>query len=731
MTQSESCPAGASASEWEVLLKSAALWPWALPVACAPAPHVHDGDARPPGKIPSQYVTEGGWFGLQKWTMLPPATIADVARWRKDTRLGYCLRLGASDALKDGGPRLLALDCDVDAASLADAILSTVEDWVGEPLPIRVREASPRWALLFAVEDAEPGEGMNKRVVTFGDNSNLEILGTGQQLVCAGRHPSGARYSWPHGFRALRVTMQDFNNLIDTIVTKHKGEMKRAGSNKPRPNGQTIETDDKLVSFLNVVGETNDGALKIECPWQNEHSDGAGGATSTIYFPEGHNGGNRGFKCLHSHCQNRNIGDLIEWARGKGYSDCEYPKHEESIEDLLLPFYSKKSEVYSATPDSVSIALSHPDFTGVEFKLDTFAMDVLIRHKNGDWRPLEDEDYIETQIILEKKKIGKKGPSRELTRDAIRAVARRNKFDSMCDFIDAYTPEWDGVERVKHIAHECFGAPETPYTMAWGEYAFTALYGRAYTKEGIKADIIPVLEGKQGCGKSTFVKKLAFSPEQFTEISFALKNEEILRRTNGCIVVEVPELAGTRKKEIEEFKAWVTTDTDKNTPKYIERAKRYPRRFIPWMTTNEQGYLFDPTGNRRFAPMEIKGKVNLKWLDENKPQLWAEARVLFNKNGIMQRELEPLSIEEIAKRVSTDPIFEILEERWNGEEFEGLDYVPNTSNVMKYVLNIPECQQANSGLVNKLKGAMQRLGLEYKAARWRGGDPVKGWYRKR
>lgn len=729
MTQSESCPAGASASEWEVLLKSAALWPWALPVACAPAPHVHDGDARPPGKIPSQYVTEGGWFGLQKWTMLPPATIADVARWRKDTRLGYCLRLGASDALKDGGPRLLALDCDVDAASLADAILSTVEDWVGEPLPIRVREASPRWALLFAVEDAEPGEGMNKRVVTFGDNSNLEILGTGQQLVCAGRHPSGARYAWPHGFRAVRVTMQDFNNLIDTIVTKHKGEMKRAGSNKPRPNGQTIETDDKLVSFLSVIGETNDGALKIECPWQNEHSDGAGGATSTIYFPEGHNGGNRGFKCLHSHCQNRNIGDLIEWARGKGYSDCEYPTHEESIEDLLLPFYSKKSEVYSATPVSVSIAISAPSFTGFEFKYDTFAGGVKTREKGGEWVPLEDHHYFETQIALEKKKIGKKGPNETLVKNAIHAIARRNKFDSMLDLANSIIPEWDGSERVPFFARDCFGTPATEYTKAWGNYLFTALYGRTTAREEIKADIVPVLEGAQGCRKSTLVKKLALAQKTFTEITFEVKDEELKRRLRGRTVIEIPEMAGVRKRELEYLKAIITAESDTFTPKYIENPETYIRRCVFIMTTNEKNYLNDPTGNRRFAPIKIPGKINIEWFEENKMQLWAEARELFKKHGIMQRELEAVSKDEIEARLYADPIFELLEERWDGEKFRDFEYHPTTANIMKYLLNIPDSQLASAGLNNKVRNAMQRLGAEYKHRRTEYGRS-RGWFKK-
>lgn len=722
--------AGATRGEWRAALSSPLL-PWLLPVACAPAPHVRDGAARQPGKIPSQYVTNGAWTGLVGWSKMPPATAQDVTRWANDPRLGYCVRLGCYPELSDGGPRLLAIDCDVDDPALADELLAKVEDALaaGAPLAIRQREGSPRWAALFRIADALPGEGMSKRVVTFGDKGNLEILGTGQQLVCAGRHPSGASYSWPQGFAFCECSLEQFDRAINSLG----GEIK-TNKTKERPKGESVKSADPLAVFLRdrgfVLSEKTDGALVIECPWKDEHSAGKDGDSSTIYFPAGHKGGDRGFKCLHSHCTEKNVGALIEWARGMGYSECEYPTHEDGgAPNRVDQFRNEKTGLIEVSPESLYLAIKDPEFTGIEFCFDTFSADIKAREKGEKWVPFRDTMITNTARRLQAKGFKPSGLSKEKVRDAIHEVAEENKTDLMVEWLNNNTPKWDGVERIKTFARDCLGVELTDYSRAWGEYLWTALWGRAYSPDGVKADIAPVLVGKQGCRKSTFAEKMAISPDWFVEISFENRDADTIRTLRETIVAEIPELAGMNRRDNEALKAFLSKTKDKWVKKYHEAAEIAARRCVFILTTNDHQFLTDPTGNRRFAPIEIPEKIDIEYLEQNQLQLLAEARALFARKGVMQRELEAVSAEAIAAQVSADPWQEKIEDYLNEYgEWVGFEYEPTTENILKFILGFCD-KELTQALKMRLGRVLRAMGLDLDK-RQKNGSRKKIWFKK-
>jgi predicted P-loop ATPase len=58
------------------------------------------------------------------------------------------------------------------------------------------------------------------------------------------------------------------------------------------------------------------------------------------------------------------------------------------------------------------------------------------------------------------------------------------------------------VPRVATLLLGYFGTEDTPYTRAVGRYTWTALAGRC-AEPGVKADMVPVLIGLQGAGKTT------------------------------------------------------------------------------------------------------------------------------------------------------------------------------------------------------------------------------------
>lgn len=236
-------------------------------------------------------------------------------------------------------------------------------------------------------------------------------------------------------------------------------------------------------------------------------------------------------------------------------------------------------------------------------------------------------------------KRGFKAVGRELIRDVVLLAADEQPFDSATTWLNGL--EWDGVPRIEHFYHTHFGTADTPYTRAVSMYMWTALAGRVL-EPGIKADMVPILVGRQGCGKSSGVEALSPDSAFFTEISFAEKDDDLARKMRGRLVAEIGELRGLNTKELESIKAFVTRTHENWIPKYREFATQFPRRLVFIGTTNEDEFLADKTGNRRWLPVEVSS-VDVQAVKRDLLLLWAEARETFKRlGGIQFRDAERL-----------------------------------------------------------------------------------------
>lgn len=108
------------------------------------------------------------------------------------------------------------------------------------------------------------------------------------------------------------------------------------------------------------------------------------------------------------------------------------------------------------------------------------------------------------------------------------------------------------------------------------------------------------------------------------------------------------------KKDVAAVKYWISLQKDSYIQKYQERETVAPRRCLMMMTTNVHDFLTDPTGNRRFAPIEV-GQIDIETVERDRLQLWAQAKVIFEKDGIDHRSVEQLSAEENKKYMYSDP----------------------------------------------------------------------------
>lgn len=706
---------GASPEEWKSCI-GAGLTSMLLPAVQNPnTPISARSQLRSFGKTPSRINRNGEATGFAGWTS-HVSTADEVAKWSKCRDYGICVRTGVG---------VLGLDCDCDDEALAKDVLALFHEMISPAAPMRMRGGAPRWLIPVRFD----GE-FKKRVIKLGEGNALEVLGTGNQFVAAGTHPNGSRYFWRGDVGSMpAVTLEKLTAFLAEVQEKYGVGDDAKPSNSGRQKGKTELTHDRLADWLRDNGyvkqEKAPGELDIVCPWEDEHTGGFSGDGSSTYYQAGTRGYSEpAFKCLHGHCAHRNISDLVKWAVSMGFmrtSAEEFPEvpltEEEKPYSRFMgvagSYLDQKSlKIESSLPPLVA-ALEN-GISGYEVRFDTFRGEAVVKKENGDWTELQDSLTVRMRHNLETlNKNPFKPIAKELMRDALELVADDHRFDYMREYLEKQVPKWDGVDRVTDFFTTYCGAESTQYTQAVAKYIFSAMWGRATSPAGIKADIVPVLVGPQGAKKSTLVQVLAIEQRFSSEISFASKDDDIARKMRGKITIEIPELSGMGRREVEDLKRFISLEYDEHVRKYKEYTTRTPRRCVFWMTTNETEFLTDRTGNRRYAPVEVKD-IDIAAVKRDLLQLWAQGRDLFKRFGVEHREVERLSEAETQKFMRSDvwaePISKWLESKPTDME-TGKPTALTAANILAFALGKP-ADRVSSSDARRLAGVMKDLGYE-------------------
>lgn len=218
--------------------------------------------------------------------------------------------------------------------------------------------------------------------------------------------------------------------------------------------------------------------------------------------------------------------------------------------------------------------------------------------------------------------------------DALRILWKEREYNPIQDIVDAL--EWDGNERIVHFLSRWAKVEDTPYTREVSRLIFAGGINRLYLP-GCKFDDVPVLVGtRQGEGKSSLVKWLAIHDSYFSEVT-EMDGQKAIEQLEGAWICEVAELlALTKTKEQEAVKSYITRQRDKYRAPYDVNAMEIPRRCIFIGTTNNEQFLRDKTGNRRFYPVTVNSDGYDLHDHEQECrdyiiQCWAEARVKFER----------------------------------------------------------------------------------------------------
>jgi predicted P-loop ATPase len=348
---------------------------------------------------------------------------------------------------------------------------------------------------------------------------------------------------------------------------------------------------------------------------------------------------------------------------------------------------------------------------GIQFGFDTFRDELMLAERPGQWRPITDVDLIRLRVHFESMQGGIPNIGREMMRDAVTEVAEHFKFDSAQVWLDKL--KWDGQPRIERFFINYFGADDTSYVQATSLYTWTALAGRIIVP-GIQADIMPILVGNQGLLKSTALAAMVPSHDFFAEINLSDKDADLARTMRGKLVVEIGELKGMRSREIEHTKAFVTRRHEQWVPKYKEFTSTYPRRSVLFGTTNEDEFLEDATGARRFNPINVR-RAERRAIKRDRLQLWAEAKERFEQDlalggdGVIWQEAERLARAVHEEFTVDDPWTEDVS-RWLNER-DDLNAPFSSVDCLKGALLLPG-NQLHTGSKKRLALILKRLGYD-------------------
>ncbi|WP_287278662.1 VapE domain-containing protein [Ralstonia sp.] len=304
----------------------------------------------------------------------------------------------------------------------------------------------------------------------------------------------------------------------------------------------------------------------------------------------------------------------------------------------------------------------------------------------------------------------------ETMRDVLELEAESNRYDAGIQWGQALT--WDGVPRIDRFCCTYWGTADTPYTRAVGAYIWTGLAGRLMSP-GCKADMAPILVGGQGVRKSTAIKALAWSPEHFVEIDLDRDEADLGRMMRGKTVCELPELRGMSRKDLRAMKSFVARAIDEWVTKYQEDTSRHPRRCLMFGTTNERDFLNDPTGERRYLPLDA-GRIDIAAIERDREQLWAEGIARFAAGGVEWQQAEELAKAVHAAYSVSDPLEEPI------EQYLAANPGPaRMADIFMAVLKRP-LVGAPAADQRQVASVLRKLGRENRDL-WVNGQNVKAW----
>lgn len=568
------------------------------------------------------------------------------------------------DAMNTGElcDQLRPLDMDIEDRELVAQIAALAVEKLGRTI-IRHRANSGRCLMVYRAAEGSP----HKKSLA-GKLGKLEFLGHGNQFVSHGTHPSGAKLEWhpkaPEQVQigrlpAITEEQVDAFLLLCAPLIDAQAPVKTNGGNGNSSLGQRanlIEVAEALKAIPNDAptnwehwnrigmacwGATHGsaGGFDAWCAWSEQHPsfDKAEAldrwANYDVSPPDRIGAGT----LFHLAKEERRklaaaaVAPSTDWREGLHETNNGYKGDEHNCHHALAKAPALAGNIGYDVRRRALVILK-PGFYGTI----------------GRWASA---NTAALTIWLQSEGIPAKPASVDT---ALAQLSMEYRIDPLEDYLLGL--QWDGTERLGHWTTTYLGAADTPTNSMIGSKFLIGMVARGL-KPGCKMDYALCLEGPQGAKKSQVAYVLGGEYTSEDMQSFNGRDAQQIAGSNW--VIEVAEMAAVSRSDLEKFKAFLTVRNDTFIPKYERYQVTIPRWCVFILTVNPggDGYLVDPTGNRRVWPITVT-EIDIEALKRDRDQLLAEAVACFQRGDLWwpeNAEQTKLLISEQAERTTEDP----------------------------------------------------------------------------
>jgi len=315
-------------------------------------------------------------------------------------------------------------------------------------------------------------------------------------------------------------------------------------------------------------------------------------------------------------------------------------------------------------------------------------------------------------------------PTFDNLRMAVLQVSRDHPVHPLRNYLTSL--QWDGEQRIKHVAGRILRAYDHDHPELPGEFVFRWFVAAAARglQPGCKVDSSLVLVGPQRARKSTFFRVLG--GDFFSDTYMDIRNKDALVQLHSAWIYEWGEIERyTRSVNAADIKGFMTADSDSFRAHYDRTVVKHPRSSVIVGTTNVDDFLDDETGSRRFWAVRVGHGIDTDLLRQWRDQLWAEAVVAFQDGAQwwLDERVEGVRAASAMQFESSDI--------WTERVAEWVDRQPPSADITNATIARDalglEYHQMNQVLFGKrISKIMTRLGWAQISTRYKGA-PIRVW----
>jgi predicted P-loop ATPase len=626
-------------------------------------------------KTPS--IHSAGWTPQEPitWQNLSMEFASHSLRASKDGELWAPVSVSATATRKNEDVfEVYALVLDFDSGVTPEEALDPIRflglAWIGHSSHSHSPD-KPKFRIIVPLSRPVPRD--NWRIIWTWASANI---GIGADPACKNTNrvyytpscpPEKSEHIWSESEdgRAL-----DVDWVMDQISQNEEAPRPRA----PRPAGLGVG-DYKSIDLFGWAQsngarpvQEQDGERKVfvVCPWRETHTDGKQGPKDSYLFDKGD--GWPIFKCSHGHCQGHGFKALLQaWPNADQFCAQTYTppaRISQSVSyspELAVSLDRAINEITSCVEwnPTDKHGLPKQGVSNARIYLETqyeerMRYNEFARVVELDGKPVGDTEIAELiQEIEVASSVNKWG--KNFVEAALAIICKKgHSYHPIREYLSDL--EWDGVERLDKVATEAFTvANSQPIYSRYLQCFFISAVARIL-KPGCKVDTALILQGGQGVRKSSFFESLVAEDCWFSDDMGSVDDKDSKMAVAQCWIVEWGELESVRRSNTNAVKAFLSRRVDKFRPPYGRAIAEYPRQCVIAGSTNEDQFLQDSTGNRRFMVVPVEF-IDTDWIRTNRDQLWAEA-VRQYKDGVRwylneeERKIQNAANEEL---ITQDP----------------------------------------------------------------------------